>query len=295
MLDSASLPPGSLADRFFAPLLDLLPGASHARACPSLTDAHWLLTGLARVLDDQKSGRAFLQKFSALADFCSARSPFFESLKSTRRLSICAELNDALLKAGARTLTDPFAAFPQLAGFDLWAGGGHFHAAAAHDPRDKSGTKWATGHVFMLNLRTHQLRHLDARDQHLRRKENEMRLLKRSSWDDLRAGAPAGRQVILVCDRACLDFEFWHQAKFQHGLYFISRPKENLSLQRGGEFPWERADPVNAGVLCDEQVAPLSYSRHLRRITWQNPENGEPWQFLTNEHTLPPGLIVCFT
>jgi hypothetical protein len=152
--------------------------------------------------------------------------------------------------------------------------------------------KWAAGHVFMLNLRTHQLRHLDAGDQHLRRKENEMRLLKRSSWDDLRAGAPAGRQVIFVYDRACLDFAFWHQAKFQHGLYFISRPKENLSLQRGGEFPWERDDPVNAGVLHDEAVAPLSYSRHLRRITWQNPETGDPWQFLNNEHTLPPGLIV---
>lgn len=80
MLDSACLPPGSLADRFFAPLLELLPGASHARSCPSLPDAQWLLTGPARVLDDQKSGRAFLQKFAAQAEFCPGRSHFFESL-----------------------------------------------------------------------------------------------------------------------------------------------------------------------------------------------------------------------
>jgi hypothetical protein len=43
----------------------------------------------------------------------------------------------------------------ELSHYDLYAGDGHFHGAAAHDPRDaESGTKSATGHCFTLNLRT---------------------------------------------------------------------------------------------------------------------------------------------
>jgi hypothetical protein len=282
---------GSLAEHFFAPVLNLLPGARHTRDCPAVSDRQWLLCGISRAVEDQKSGRAFLQKFAALSDFCPERSTFFESLKSPRRLSLCRELNAALCRSAARTLPDPFAQYPALRDFDLQAGDGHFHAAASHDPRDKNGTKWAPGHVYMLNLRSGLLRHLDAGDT-MRRKEHELRLLKRMDWDALRGGAPAGRKVITVYDRACLDFTFWHKAKMEHGLYFISRPKENMNLQRGGYHPVKKEEPVNAGIISDEQVAPATHMRHLRRITWENPEDGEKWEFLTNELTLEPGHIV---
>ena len=32
--------------------------------------------------------------------------------------------------------------------------------------------------------------------------------------------------------------------------------------------------------------------RYVRRVTFINPANGESWQVLTNELTLPPGFIV---
>ena len=282
---------GSYGEQFFAPVLDLLPGARHTRDCPAVSDRQWLLCGISRTIEDQKSGRAFLQKFAVQAGFCPERGNFFEMLKSKRRLDLCRELNSTLCRTLSRTLPDPFADFTKLRDFDIHAADGHFHAAACHDPRDKKGTKWATGHVYMLDLRSRAMRHLDTGDI-MRRKEHEIRLLKRTPFETLRAGAPAGRRVLLVYDRACIDFAFWHKAKMEHGLYFISRPKENLNLQKGGYAPVNAADPVNAGVISDEQVAPATHMRHIRRITWENPESGGHWEFLTNELTLEPGLIV---
>ena len=42
------------------------------------------------------------------------------------------------------------------------------------------------------------------------------------------------------------------------------------------------------------QLSPLrcDSGRVLRRITWTDPGTGESWQFLTNQMTLAPGLIV---
>ena len=103
-------------------------------------------------------------------------------------------------------------------------------------------------------------------------------------------------------DRAVLDFRFWQKARDTAGLYFVSRPKSNTNLVRGGLLPFERADPVNAGVLSDEQGAPEGTGKLIRRITWLDPDTGGQWQFLTNEPeqsgdsrrqmTLAPGLIV---
>ena len=63
-----------------------------------------------------------------------------------------------------RTMDDPFAIFSELDAYELLGGDGHWHAAAAHDRRDAKGTKHATGHVYLINLRTQAIRHLDLCD-----------------------------------------------------------------------------------------------------------------------------------
>ena len=64
-----------------------------ARSCPELSDDAWLRVGITRVLDDEPSGRAFLQAIRADWDDTPARSSFFDSLASTRRLRLCREAN----------------------------------------------------------------------------------------------------------------------------------------------------------------------------------------------------------
>jgi hypothetical protein len=189
-------------------------------------------------------------------------------------------------------LPDALAQFPALNGFDVWAGDGHHHAAAAHDPRDVEGRKHPTGHLFMLSLRTHLMGHLTVGDQEARLKEHDLRGLKRMELDALRMGAAKGRRVIIVWDRAGIDFRQWHHWKNTGGLYFISREKENMALEVCGENQWDRADPLNAGVIADELCSTPRAGVLLRRVRFIRPDTGEEIAFLTMELTLPPGLIA---
>ena len=289
IIDSCSAP---LSLRFFAPLAGLEDCCRSTRSCPELSDESWLRVGITRTLEDEPSGRAFLQTLSAEWEDIPANSTFFDTLASARRLRFCCETNAALCSSMARTLADPLAAYPALRDFEVFAGDGHFHAAAVHDPRDPDGTKYPTGHLYALNLRTQAMRHLDVGDQTDRKKEHDMRTLKRQTPETLRGEAPVGTKVIMVWDRAGIDFAQWWKWKHNNAIYFISRPKDNMVFTNGPPLPYDATDPVNTGITADEQVSPATHMRYIRRITYINPRTGESWQVLTNELTLPPGLVV---
>jgi hypothetical protein len=108
---------------------------------------------------------------------------FFESYKSERRLALVTEVSRQiarLSRAETTATVDPLTEAVELSHYDLYAGDGHFHRAAAHDPRDaESGKKSATGHCFTLNLRTQALSHLTVADQAERKHEQDLRALKR--------------------------------------------------------------------------------------------------------------------
>ena len=218
---------------------------------------------------------------------CPPRANYFESLKSDRRLRLVVELNDLLIHRRTQTLADPLDLYPELAQFDLYAGDGHWHGAAAHDaPID--GAKRAVGHFYSLDLRRHTLRHLDlARG----KKEHDMHLLKRQEAEVLRQAAPKGRKVLYVWDKAGIDFLAWYRWKKAHGIYFISLEKSNMKLDVTGRIAWDRNDPVNAGIISDEYVAGCA-GVLIRRIRYCRPETGEILTFLTSEMTLRPGLIA---
>jgi hypothetical protein len=115
-------------------------------------------------------------------------------------------------------MPDPFASFKCLDDFDIYAGDGHFIAAASHDkaasrrrpPQNKpdsrtaafTATKYATGHLYSLDLRSHGMTHLTVSDQVERKKEHDMRALKRQDIQTLRQGAATGRKVLYIWDRA---------------------------------------------------------------------------------------------
>jgi hypothetical protein len=287
-----SHPDSPLSCQFFTPLLRAAESLPAFRVCPDLPDQDWLLLGVLRSLQPVQSGRAFLQKDASLLPACPQRSQFFETLKSSRRLAFCSQSAAALLAHLSPLLPDALAQFPALAGFDVWAGDGHHHAAAAHDPRDSEGRKHPTGHLYLLDLRSHLMGHLTVGDQDARLKEHDMRGLKRMALQALRMGAAKGRKVIIVWDRAGIDFRQWHHWKETGGLYFISREKENMTLEVCGENRWDRADALNAGVIADELCMPSSAGVLLRRVRFQRPDTGEEIALLTMELTLPPGLIA---
>lgn len=287
-------PPTALHTHLFGPLLTLLPKLKTFRRCPKVPDDDWLQLGICRALEGIRSGRDFLQSLQAKLRLPSV-ARFFLILQSKRRLACCAEANAALCATLTASVPDAFAAYPCLADFDLHAADGHSHAAAVHDLPQPSKTsetgyaKFATSHIYSLNLRTHALSHLAHADQITRRKEHEMRTLKRLTVAQLRQSAPKSRKVLYIYDPACIDYTLWSQLK-KHGIYFLTRMKSNASITKCGDLAYDAADPINAGVLFDRQIGIAGIM--VRHIRYQCPRSGETFDFLTNERTIPPGLLA---
>ena len=300
---------------FFGPVSRFLDSCRLRRNCPALPDDLWLTSGIRRCLGLFQSGREFLQHLAESHDTEILLTTFFESLKSKRRLAL---LSDILAKSQVfmrGKMPDPFAVFKCLADFDLYAGDGHFVAAATHDkaaprkiPTKRSkakksktktptrtaafaATKYATGHIYSLDLRSHAMTHLTVSDQVERKKEHDMRALKRLTIEILRQGAAKGRKILYIWDRAGIDFRQWFKWK-QSSIYFLSREKENMSLEILGVHSFDKTDPVNQGIIADELVG-TSMGVSVRRVTYQDPETQTIYTYLTNlPISVPPGIIA---
>jgi hypothetical protein len=246
--------------------------------------------GACRVLMEATSGRGFLQQHGCFFENAPACGHFFGTLRSSRRLNLCQEFNENLCDHVTETLTDPLAAFEELKQFDVYAGDGHWHGAAAHD-KPREGRKWAVGHFYTLNMRRHGMKHLEMADEMERKHEHDMRALKRQSIQELRQKAPKGQKVLYAWDSACLDYNQWDSWKCQGGIYFITRMKEGLVYDILKYQPIDRENPVNRGVLSDQLIKPTG-GRLMRRIECVDPVTGTHHVFLTNELTLSAGLLA---
>ena len=243
--------------------------------------------GVQRVLEASPSGRAFLQEHGLRFDNPPTYANYFVSLRSRRRCDLAREVGLALIGQIEPGLCDRLADIPELSKYECFAADGHWHKAAAHDPRHE-GTKMPVGHFYSLNLRTHTLRHLAAREG---LHEHDMSALKRIKPKGLRQGVAQGRRVLMVYDKAAIDFGYWKRCRQECAVYFLSRVKENLVLEWMEDLPWKGADERNAGIIHDCKVK--SREGHvLRLIMYQDPQTGTVYQFLTNEMDLPPGVVA---
>ena len=301
-------PTSPVITRLIAPLADAYSGSQHQYECKSLGDLDFLESGISRCLSNSASGRDFLQQHGDGGRLEIERTLFFKALKSERRLENLVSVNLNLARSMGSQLADPFAEIGELAGFDIYGGDGHFHEAACHDPhkqkklkpgkkkangdRQKQSKKPQTGHFYILDMRTHHLRHLTLAE--LRPgggNEHDMHALKRLGAGALRFGAEVGQRSMIVWDRAGIDFVFWAEAK-RLGVYFVSREKANMKIEVIGLTPnFDRADPRNAGVTADELVSPGGGGAMLRRVTYTD-ANGTTYRYLTNEMKLSAWVIV---
>jgi len=272
---------------FFQPLDGLAADSPHTRPCADFSDEDCLRLGVQRVLERSASGRGFLPEHGLRFEHTPGHSNYFAALKSPRRCAVIREVNLALLTASNATLHDRLGAVPELARYECFAQDGHGHKAATHDPRHE-GTKRAVGHFYSLNLRTHTLRHLAAgQGWH----EHDMSVLKRIKPKGLRQGVPQGKRVLLIYDKAGIDFGYWKRCRQECAVYFLSRVKENMVFDWIASVPWDRSDARNHGVTEDRRV--LTREGHLLRIvSYTDPQTGETYEFLTNEMDLPAGVIV---
>jgi hypothetical protein len=272
---------------FFEPLTGLAAQSAHARPCPEFSDEDFMLLGVQRVLESSPSGRGFLQEHGVRFEQEPDCANYFAALKSSRRCAVLRDVNRALVAAIDRKLEDRLGDIPELARYECFALDGHWHKAAAHDQRH-NGTKMAVGHFYSLNLRMHTLRHMAA-GQGLH--EHDMSALKRIKPKGLRHGVPQGRRVLLVYDKACIDFDYWRRCRQECAVYFLSQPKADLVYDWLDDWEWDRTDPRNHGVTKDRKIRTRE-GHVLRLICYTDPRDGSSYEFLTNEMDLPPGVLV---
>jgi hypothetical protein len=272
---------------FFQPLEHALATASNLWPCPEFPDDVWMHMGVQRVLEASESGRGFLQehglRFENPPDF----NNYFASLKSERRRELAREVHRQVLTTIETKVTDRLACIPELAKYACFAADGHWHKAAVHDLRH-DGSKMAVGHFYALNLRTHTLRHL-AVGEGLH--EHDMSALKRVKPKGLRQEVTKGTRVLIIYDKAGIDFDYWDRCRRECAVYFISRVKENMVFEWMEDYSWDKSDARNHGVIVDCKVR--SREGHvLRLVMYQDPVSGKVYEFLTNEPDLPPGVVV---
>jgi hypothetical protein len=272
---------------FFQPLERALAAALNLWPCREFPDDVWMQMGVQRVLEASESGRGFLQEHGLRFENPPDYNNYFASLRSERRRDLAREVNWNLITTVEARVGDRLADIPELAPYACFAADGHWHKAAVHDPRH-DGSKMAVGHFYALNLRTHTLRHL-AVGEGLH--EHDMSALKRIKPKGLRQDVPRGRRVLIIYDKAGIDFDYWDRCRRECAIYFLSRVKENMVFEWIEDYPWDKSDARNHGVLVDSKVR--SREGHvLRLIMYQDPLSGKVYEFLTNEPDLPPGVVA---
>lgn len=283
----------SITEHYLSPARQALACCVHQRDCPGLDDWQWIRMGTCRVLRDERSGRGFLQDWAMSGDPAVEVGHFFETLKSKRRLALVQEVCTAVAASMPSHRHSKIDELEELAGIDIYAGDGHYHAASVHDAAIK-GKRRAVGHFYTLDLRSHALTHLTAADLQGGRKkgEHDMHALKRMSTDQLRQGAGKGRQVLYVWDCAGIDIRQWHNWKQAAGIYFLSRAKDLMKITCYGELDFDRDDPVNAGVITDQHAATQTSGVMIRYIRYQCPRTGTEYEFITNHMKIRPGVLA---
>ena len=272
---------------FFQPLEHALAPAANRWTCPEFPDEVWLRMGVQRVLEASASGRGFLQEHGLRFENPPGFNSYFASLRSERRRDLAREVHLNLIARVEAKVSDRLAGIPELARYACFAADGHWHKAAVHDLRH-DGSKMAVGHFYALNLRSHTLRHLAAGEG---LHEHDMSALKRIKPKGLRQEVPKGTRVLVVYDKAGIDFDYWDRCRRECAVYFISRVKENMVFEWSADSAWDKSDPRNRGVLVDHKVR--SREGHaLRLVIYQDPATGHVYEFLTNEPDLPPGVIA---
>jgi hypothetical protein len=284
------------SQRFFADITDLYPDSARRYDCPGISDIHYCQLGVLRCLSTATTGQQFLQHHADenIADI--EPGHFFKALKSPRRLQNITSLNDLLAQPMRQRAADPYAQCPELSGWDLYAVDGHYHHAASFDPKTKdtkgNARTIATGHFIRMDMRTHHLSCLDmATPEDGKKKAHDITVIKRRTAAELRYGAAKGRKVLLVWDKACIDYHLWHTLKHTHGIYFLTLEKTNSAAEICSQDQLDRSEPKNAGVMSDYHVG-TSNGVILRRIVYTNPEDGVTYSYLTTDFTLPAYQLV---
>lgn len=283
-----------LNDALFAPIRAIVDTAGITRKCETLDDLTFATLCVLRVLHSSKTGRDFLQTHGIPACPELTRGSYFKNLSSKRRLKFMRELAGHLNRnhlPALRAFDDLLASFPELNGWQVWAADGHKISHATHDGRNAKDQYAAINAIYRLEMRTGYAEFLTFCEPTGRGVQHELKALKGVAPAVLRCGATKGQSTLLAYDRAIVDFPYAYNLKQSRSIYVVTQWKENLAPMTTMPRVFDPDHPANRLVISDETVYFNNSPGAWRRITSRSADSDEIFITLTNEMTLPPGVL----
>jgi hypothetical protein len=263
------------------------------RQCPGLPDRDFVREGVLRVLAPVASGRDWLQQAAELGRGVAVRGTFFPALHSERRRQLAEEVAAAFTRRAGRELAelgvDHLADFPELAPYRCLAADGHTVGHACHARRRESGSHNPVSCIYALDLRSGLVRAF-AQVSGDGARRHEWPVFERAL---LSLGDPHGDAAgtIHVLDRAYIDNQFWSLHARRAGHHVVTRAKSNMQFLIRAAQPFDRDDPVNAGV-AEYALVGTNNAGTMFLVVYEDPETGERYEFLSTVPDIRPGLVA---
>ena len=282
-----------LAD-LLAPVERALARVRHAAVGRTLRMADFIALGVLRHLQGMPSLREQVQALLHLEPDTAARGPLARSswsdaLAAPTRQGVLRELVPALVREAEAVLPDRLAGIAGLRNRGVRAIDGTYQQESAHFRRrtpKQGGEDNPKGHALLslynLRLGVPEAVLVDTRSCH------EIRLLR--DYDQDPQALTRERRGLWLVDRAFIDAPFWDAKKRTLQITMITRMKANLCVDSTEGLPIAD-DPANAGVLRDLRIT-LSSSREPWRLISYRARRGRVLAFLTNDFSLPPGVVA---
>jgi len=219
-----------------------------------------------------------------------ARSTWSDALSAKSRRTVMRALVPKLVSEAHAVLPDRLANVPGLGQRPVRAIDGTYQHESAHYRRctpKQGGMDNAKGHALLsfynLRLGVPEDVSVETRSRH------ESLMLR--DYDREAPALTRQRHTLWLVDRAFIDGRFWDRKKDRLGQTMITRMKNNLQYTVKQRRMIDQDNPVNQGIISDQQIQ-LDSAKQPWRLIHLVSRRGHSVEFLTNELELEPGVIA---
>jgi hypothetical protein len=288
--------PTTVLQHWFQPMHTALQSTrTHDASLSALPTSEFIVSGCLRQLLETPTLREFVQTLfhhdSTQSITPVARSTWSDALACPKRCAVLHQACTRLVTHAQSLLPDRLACLADyikdraVIATDATYLSESAHYRAQHP--SQGGTDNQKGHMVLSHFDVRKGIAISATVQ--TQSMGEMRVLK-EALERSEASPLNLRRAIHVVDRAYIDGTFWDKRLSKYASTVITRLKSTLKYSVTHENPVPRT-PINDGVLSDRQVQ-LNCSKYPWRLIGFRAPNGECYEYITNDLSMPAGVVA---
>ena len=294
-LDSlqATLLNNTVLSDWFSPMQKALDKVRYSRKQFSVLSAEFfILLGCLRQLQGTKILREQIQSLFDLDEKAEtvplARSTWSDALASSTRNKILREAVQELVASARKELPDRLHQFEALGTRPVLCIDASYQKESSHYQPvypGEGGTDNKKGH---MNMTTYDMRAGIAVDSNTETTSiDEMRFIK-EGW--IASHWTCQKNALYVVDRAFIEARYWDVRKTKQGATVITRMKTTFKYVILEQTAVANT-VINEGVVWDKIIQLNSSKQVWRLIQFLSPD-GKVYEYLSNDFTLPPGMVA---